>query len=121
MGSKILKMWSAEKRGFKAWLQLEKSLSDHSVEAYLHDIEKLTQFLSVEQSEKAIDKIQLAELQAFLKWIGELSMTASSQSRIISGIRSFFKYCLQENIVQTDPTLLLETPKMKRTLPDFLS
>jgi len=114
-------MWAAEKRGFKAWLQLEKSLSDHSVDAYLHDIEKLTQFLSIEQSEKSIDKIRLGELQSFLKWIGELGMTASSQSRIVSGIRSFFKYCLQENIIQQDPTLLLETPKMKRILPDFLS
>ena len=48
-------------------------------------------------------------------------MTASSQSRIISGIRSFFKYCLQENLVKQDPTLLLETPKLRRSLPDFLS
>ena len=114
-------MWAAEKKGFKAWLQLEKSLSDHSVEAYLRDIEKLTQFFSIEQKEAAIEKIHLKDLQSFLKWIGALGMTVSSQSRIISGIRSFFKYCLQENLVKQDPTTLLETPKMHRTLPDFLS
>jgi integrase/recombinase XerD len=114
-------MWSAEKKGFKAWLQLEKSLSDHSVEAYLHDIEKLIQFVSFHPSGSSLDQISLTELQAFLKWIGGLGMTASSQSRIISGIRSFFKYCLQENLVKKDPTLLLETPKLRRQLPDFLS
>ena len=114
-------MWAAEKKGFKAWLQLEKSLSDHSVEAYLRDIEKLSQFLSLQEKSIAIENIQLKDLQTFLKWIGGLGMTASSQSRIISGIRSFFKYCLQENLVKQDPTELLETPKLRRALPDFLS
>src|SRR5450631_3771966 len=114
-------MWTAEKKGFKAWLQLEKSLSDHSVEAYLRDIEKLTQFMAIHYSSSALEQIILSDLQSFLKWIGGLGMTASSQSRIISGIRSFFKYCLQENLIKKDPTLLLETPKLRRNLPDFLS
>jgi len=114
-------MWAAEKKGFKAWLQLEKSLSDHSVEAYLRDIEKLSQFLSLQEKPIAVESIELKDLQTFLKWIGGLGMTASSQSRIISGIRSFFKYCLQEDLVKQDPTELLETPKLRRILPDFLS
>jgi integrase/recombinase XerD len=120
VGFKIEIMWAAEKKGFKAWLQLEKSLSDHSVEAYLRDIEKLTQFLATRQSPVSQEEIRLHDLQAFLKWIGGLGMTSSSQSRIVSGIRSFFKYCLLENLVKQDPTILLETPKMSRTLPDFL-
>jgi integrase/recombinase XerD len=114
-------MWAAEKKGFKAWLQLEKSLSDHSVEAYLGDIEKLTQYLTLQNTASKLEALRLKDLQDFIKWIGELGMTASSQSRIISGIRSFFKYCLQENIVKQDPTVLLETPKLRRSLPDFLS
>jgi integrase/recombinase XerD len=114
-------MWAPEKKGFKAWLQLEKSLSDHSVDAYLRDIEKLSQFIATRQPVISLEEIRLKDLQAFLKWIGGLGMTASSQSRIISGIRSFFKYCLLESITKQDPTLLLETPKMSRTLPDFLS
>jgi integrase/recombinase XerD len=118
---KMTIMWAAEKKGFKAWLQLEKSLSDHSVEAYLRDIEKLSQFFSNEHSTTAIADIRLKDLQTFLKWIGGLGMTTSSQSRIVSGIRSFFKYCLLENLVMQDPTELLETPKLRRTLPDFLS
>jgi integrase/recombinase XerD len=114
-------MWTAEKKGFKAWLQLEKSLSDHSVDAYLRDIEKLTQFITTQQLNNSIEQIILSDLQSFLKWIGELGMTASSQSRIVSGVRSFFKYCLQENLIKKDPTLLLETPRLRRNLPDFLS
>jgi integrase/recombinase XerD len=114
-------MWAAEKKGFKAWLQLEKSLSDHSVEAYLRDIEKLTQYLTGHHPTLSIGEIRLNHLQSFLKWIAGLGMTASSQSRIVSGIRSFFKYCLLENLVTQDPSVLLETPKMSRTLPDFLS
>ena len=114
-------MWSSYKKGFKAWLQLEKSLSDHSVEAYLRDIEKFTLFLEYNNRNPAPQEIILKDLQEFVKWIGELGMTATSQSRIISGIRSFYKYCSIENIVSGDPTLLLETPKQKRSLPDFLT
>ena len=114
-------MWSSYKKGFKAWLQLEKSLSDHSVEAYLRDIEKFTLFLEYKNRNPAPQDIVLKDLQEFVKWIGELGMTATSQSRIISGIRSFYKYCSIENIVSRDPTLLLETPKQKRSLPDFLT
>jgi integrase/recombinase XerD len=114
-------MWSSVKKGFKAWLQLEKSLSDNSVEAYLRDIEKFTQFLAFRKSSPSPQDIGLKDLQEFVKWIGALGMTATSQSRILSGIRSFYKYCQLENIVTRNPTLLLETPKLKRALPDFLS
>jgi integrase/recombinase XerD len=114
-------MWAAEKKGFKAWLQLEKSLSDHSVDAYLRDIDKLTQYLELQKTDLSIGSINLHELQSFLKWIANLGMTASSQSRIVSGVRSFFKYCIQENLVKQDPTILLETPRLRRSLPYFLS
>lgn len=113
-------MWEPTKKGFKAYLQLERSLSDHSVEAYLRDLDKFTQFLSGYEA-KAPDAVELKDLQQFVKWIGELGMTAASQARIISGLRSFYKYCLIEGITRTDPTTLLEAPKLKRTLPDVLS
>ncbi len=63
----------------------------------------------------------MGELQQFVQWIGKLGMTAKSQARIISGIRSFYKYCALENISKEDPTLLLETPRISKTLPDVLS
>lgn len=114
-------MWEAYKKGFKAWLQLEKSLSDHSVEAYLRDIEKLTTFLLATNNTKSPDAVTIKDLQNFIQWIGELGMTATSQARIISGIRSFYKYCLTEQIITSDPSTLLDTPKTQRALPDFLS
>src|SRR5436190_21052560 len=114
-------MWDSYKKGFKAWLSLEKSLSDNSTEAYLRDIDKLTQYLQEKRSSKPPSELTLKDLQQFIKWVTELGMTPSSQARIISGIRSFYKYCLIENISRTDPTTLLEAPKLKRALPDVLS
>ena len=114
-------MWDAYKKGFKAYLQLEKSLSDNSVEAYIRDIDKLTQYLQEVSQLKNPDAIELKDLQQFLKWITEMGMTASSQARIISGIKSFYRYCLLENITRNDPTTLLEAPRLKRALPDVLS
>lgn len=114
-------MWEPYKKGFKAWLQLEKSLSANSVEAYLRDIDKFTDFLQDQQQLQTPADVSLKTLQQFIKWVAELGMTDTSQARIISGIRSFYKYCLTENIVKKDPTFLLEAPKLKRKLPDTLS
>ncbi|MGZ5253973.1 MAG: site-specific tyrosine recombinase XerD [Flavitalea sp.] len=114
-------MWEPYKKGFKAYLQLEKSLSENSIEAYLHDIDKLTQYLTQSDTLKNPADLELIDLQCFITWIGELGMTASSQARIISGIRAFYKYCLLEQVCTKDPSLLLETPRLKRALPDVLS
>ncbi|MEO7444300.1 MAG: site-specific tyrosine recombinase XerD [Ferruginibacter sp.] len=114
-------MWEIYRKGFRTWLLLEKSLSDHSVQAYLHDLDKLIQFLSLNHDKIHPSEVSMSELEKFITWINSLGMTASSQSRIISGLRSFFTYCLIDNIVTADPTLLLESPKLARHLPDVLS
>ena len=114
-------MWQAYKTGFKAYLQLEKSLSKNSVEAYLHDIEKLTSYLLATDELKTPQEIVLKDLEKFIRYISELGMTPGSQARIISGLKSFFKYCIQEQVITIDPSTLLESPKLKRTLPDILS
>ena len=84
-------MWEPYKKGFKAYLQLEKSLSDNSVEAYLRDVDKLTEYLQGSNNLKTPADLSLNDLQHFIKWISELGMTPSSQARIISGIRGFYK------------------------------
>jgi integrase/recombinase XerD len=114
-------MWEAYKKGYKSYLQLEKSLSDNSVDAYMLDVEKFTQFLLHANSMKTPAEIELQDLQHFIKWITELGIAVKSQARIISGMRSFYKYCIIENIVKKDPTVLLEAPKLQRKLPDVLS
>ncbi len=114
-------MWEPYKRGFKAYLQLEKSLSENSVVAYLNDLEKLTSFLTQLNQEKSPKEIVLKDLEQFIVWVNVLGMLPGSQARIISGIKSFFKYCLLEQVITLDPTALLESPKLKRSLPDILS
>ena len=113
--------WSPYKKGFKAFLQLEKSLSAHSVEAYLRDIDKLTNYLESNEEPLSPAEVSLQHLQSFIQCIGEMEMAPTSQARIISGIKSFFKYCLLEQICTVNPTTLLPSPKTRRKLPDVLS
>jgi len=114
-------MWKTYLKGFKAWLQLEKSLSDHSVHAYLHDVELLTRYFSLSGIRKAPGDVELADLQQFVQWLSKIGLSATSQARIISGIRGFFKFCITEHLVSRDPAALLEAPKTPRHLPDTLS
>ncbi len=114
-------MWEPYKKSYKAYLQLEKSLSNNSVEAYLRDLEKLTQYLQTIKDLKTPAEINLKDLQQFVQSIAKLGINAASQARIISGLKSFFKYCLIENIITKDPSVLLEAPRLKRALPDILS
>ena len=113
--------WAIYKKGFKAFLQLEKSLSAHSVEAYLRDIDKLTNYFESIEKEIGPADVTLKDLQGFIQCIGEMEMAATSQARIISGIKSFYKYCVLEQISAINPTTLLPTPKTRRKLPDVLS
>lgn len=81
--------WDIYKKGFKAFLQLEKSLSVHSVEAYLRDIDKLASYLEPIKTIHTPGDIEMTHLQGFIQSIGEIGMAATSQARIISGIKSF--------------------------------
>ncbi|MVT08640.1 site-specific tyrosine recombinase XerD [Chitinophaga tropicalis] len=114
-------MWDIYLKGFKAYLQLERSLSANSIEAYLRDVEKLVQYLSSSGNRQTPDQLTLDQLQSFVHWVAELGMTATSQARIISGVKAFYKYLLLEDMVKQDPTQLLEAPKTRRQLPDVLS
>ena len=114
-------MWESYKKGFLIHLQLEKSLSHNTIEAYSLDLGKLIQFIELMQMKVGPNELKLADLQAYIKWIAELGMSERSQSRIISGIKAFYKYCLQEEIVRQDPTELLSAPKLKKALPDTLT
>lgn len=102
-------------------MQLERSLSENSVEAYLHDVEKLLQFLEAKKYDFPPKEVELKHLQEFLMWVNELGMSARTQARVISGIKGFYKYLLLENVLNNDPTTLLESPRLGRKLPDTLS
>jgi integrase/recombinase XerD len=113
--------WKSYIQGFKSFLTLEKSLSANSIEAYLHDVEKLVQFLEIKKYTFLPQEIELKHFQEFVKWVNELGMSVTTQARVISGIKGFYKYLLLEDVVSTDPTTLLEAPKLGRKLPDVLS
>ncbi|MBE9583612.1 site-specific tyrosine recombinase XerD [Mucilaginibacter sp. JRF] len=114
--------WQQAIKSFQAYLKLERSLSANSVEAYTRDIDKLAQFASVDADNTIHpDKISLADLRRFLIWVNELGMLPSSQARILSGIKAFYKYMLMEDLMVADPSELLEAPKIQRKLPDTLS
>jgi integrase/recombinase XerD len=112
--------WSIYIKGFRAFLKLEKSLSGNSIEAYEHDVEKLVQFLAYQKMEVPPKDITLHILQDFIKWINQLGMSARTQARVISGLRTFFKYLLLENAITSNPAELLESPRIGRELPDTL-
>ncbi|BAU54581.1 site-specific tyrosine recombinase XerD [Mucilaginibacter gotjawali] len=113
--------WRSSIKGFQAYLKLERSLSDNSIEAYSRDIEKLYQFSDSQPVKLYPETITLTSLRLFIVWVNELGMIPSSQARILSGIKSFYKYLLMEDIIKSDPSELLESPKIQRKLPDTLS
>ncbi len=114
-------MWLPYINGFKSFLKLERSLSGNSVMAYQHDVERLHQFAQSREKIIAPEKIQTDDLKNFIQWVNELGMSARSQARMLSGIKSFYKYLLLENVIIIDPTELIESPKTGRKLPDVLS
>ncbi|TNE79154.1 MAG: site-specific tyrosine recombinase XerD [Bacteroidetes bacterium] len=114
-------MWESSVKGFKNYLRLEKSLSPNSISSYLNDLDKLTQYFELEGISKSPEAVTFHDLKAFIHWISDLGLAASTQARIISGIRGFFSYLLIEDRIDTDPTELLESPKLGRKLPDTLS
>jgi integrase/recombinase XerD len=111
---------SAHINGYKAFLRIEKSLSPNSVEAYLNDLEKLRLFLIQSGSDPSPELVRYDQLKEFLVWISGQGMSTRSQARIVSGIKSFFRYLMIDETIQTDPSELLEAPRPGRRLPVVL-
>lgn len=113
--------WSKQTARYKAFLRIEKSLSPNSVEAYLSDLNKLQAFLEMTRQDIQPESITYVQLKDFLVWIGEFSLSPRSQARIVSGIKSFFKFLSIDERIDTDPSELLESPRPGRKLPVFLT
>jgi len=113
--------WSSSIKGFKAYLILERSLSAHSIDAYVRDIKKFVEFLALNEIEVNPVDVKHGHLSKFIHYINSLGLGDRTQARILSGVRAFYKYLLMENLVDDDPTELLEGPKLRRKIPDVLS
>jgi len=116
-----MKAWTPYIKGFRSYLQLERSLSGNTLEAYEHDMVKLVQYLDYRSLHIMPEQMTREVLQDFIRWIHELGMTARTQARVLSGIKAFYKYLLMENTINDDPTELIEGPRIGQKLPDFLS
>jgi integrase/recombinase XerD len=113
--------WDIYIKQYKSFLRLERSLADNSVNAYLNDVSKLRQFFQIKEKEISPLKVQQQDLVDFLEFISELGMSPYSQARMLSGLKSFYKYLLYEELIDKDPSELLEAPKLGRKLPDTLN
>ncbi len=113
--------WETSIIQFKNYLKLERSLSENSVKAYESDIRKFATYLEINELSVSPVQIELHHLKDFIEWINKFGLNARSQSRIISGLKAFFKYLILEDIIESDPANLLESPKLGRKLPEVLS
>lgn len=117
----IIMEWNYRIKQFEHYLKLERSLSANSIEAYLHDVIKLKQFLEISNSGLGPDAVSNTNIREFIEYINEMGMSAHSQGRILSGLKAFYRYLLLEEIIDEDPTTFIEGPKLGRKLPDTLS
>jgi integrase/recombinase XerD len=113
--------WKVYYIRFKQYLQLERSLSANTIEAYADDLNKLESYCVIFLPGKEPSELSYRELQLFVEWIAGMGISAATQARIISGLKTFYKFLLLENDIATSPARLLETPRSKRKLPVFLS
>lgn len=114
-------IWNQLIKEFERYLRIEQSLAANSVEAYVRDVIKLKQFLQMRNREAEPTEVLQSDLLDFIEYISELGMSAYSQARILSGLKSFFRYLQFEDLMDTDPSTLIEGPKLGRKLPDTLS
>lgn len=113
--------WPSAIQAFRAYLLLERSLSANTLEAYENDVQKFVQYLELTGQQIAPLAVRQDDLERFVRWINELGLEASSQSRLISGLRAFYKFLLVEDLTDIDPTELLESPRLSRKIPEVLS
>ncbi|MFZ2899931.1 MAG: site-specific tyrosine recombinase XerD [Saprospiraceae bacterium] len=113
--------WQSTIKGFGNFIALERSLSPHTREAYVHDVSKLAAFLRMRGLEAGPLEVGLEHLTQFLQWLNELGFSKRSQARLISGIKAFYRYLLIEDLLTSDPTELLEAPRLDRDIPEVLS
>ena len=110
--------WDSLIKSFSTYLRIERSLSTNTIESYSNDLNKLSDFLTPKSI--SATKVRLNDLKDFITSISEI-LSETSQSRIISAIKSFYKFLLIENLIQTDPSENLVSPKIGRKLPNVLT
>ncbi len=114
-------LWESHLDSYKNYLQIEKSLTANTVEAYLKDISKFGDYCEKNKVGNEPGDVSQQNVRGFIDEINEAGMSASSQARALSGIKSFFKFLLMNDKIMRDPSALIETPKIGRKLPVVLT
>lgn len=113
--------WDLYYKRFRQFLQLERSMSLNSIAAYEEDLHKLQQFAEIFAAGVGPKELTSKQLGKFAEWLAELGFMPSTQARIVSGVKAFYKFLLLEREIEQSPAQLLESPKQKRKLPIYLS
>ncbi len=113
--------WKSYLKGYEDYLKLERSLSEHSIDGYLRDVRKLKDYIQLQEKLILLQEISIKDLEGFILYLNELGLEASSQARIISGLKSFFRFLVLEDAIAESPSDLLEGPKLSRNLPSVLT
>lgn len=113
--------WKSYIKGFEAYMLLERSMSKNSIDAYLRDISKLENWCLRNKNGAIPESLFSDDLSAFIQDINKLGLSDRTQARILSGVKAFYKYLLLEDLINDDPTELLEGPKLSRKIPDVLN
>ena len=114
-------LWKSYINGFKNYMKLERAMSSNTVESYLRDVQKLTNWLEMNQRSELPADLVHDDFVQFMHYMSGLGLELRSQARMISGIKAFYKYLLVEDLIEANPTELLEAPKMDARLPAVLS
>lgn len=113
--------WKQSIRNFETYLRLEKSLSENSVDAYMNDVSKLEKYITGNKTGVTPATVSYSDLKEFLLWYGEDNKNSRTQSRVLSGIRAFYRFLLIEGEIEENPATLIESPKIGLKLPEILS
>ena len=112
--------WEQALKDYQLFLKIERGLSQNTINNYALDVHKLTNYLETKSIKASPTNITSEIIQQFIYDISK-EVNARSQSRIISGLRSFFNYLVFEDYIKSNPLDLIESPKIGRKLPDTLS
>ena len=113
--------WLQSLKGFRTYLILERSLSENSLEAYLRDVSKLQQYIELKGYNFLPADVPPKIISELLSWLSELGLEAASQARTLSGIKTFYRYLLIEDLINISPADLIDAPKIGQKIPDVLS
>jgi len=121
LSGNLAQKWKSFQKGFEAYLLLELSLSQHTVSAYLSDLSKLIRFLELQEYDCGPASVEQHHLEAFLVWLSELGLAERSQARLLSALKTFYKYMVLEDLTSSDPTQHIDGPKLGRKIPTVLT